>query len=1035
MRKIAILLLLLVWGSSDLVAQSFGRNKPQYEKFKFKKLKTPSFDIYHYLENEERVRDIANWSEQWHDFHQMVLQDTIQGQNPIVLYNNHPDFQQTNTIQSPVGVGTGGVTEAFKNRVIFPFAMSNQQTHHVLGHELVHAFQYNMILNGDSTNLQSLSNLPLWMIEGMAEYLSIGRVDANTAMWMRDAVLQDDVPQLKDLNNPKYFPYRYGHTFWAFVTGLKGDDVMKEYFVKTAKFGLEAATLDVFGMSLANLSELWVSGLKKYYGEQLGGRKERLVGQSIINNENSGRLNIAPQVSPNGRYLIFISEKNLFTTDIFLADARTGEIIRTVASATRDGHIDDYSYLESAATWSPDSKQFAFVAVSKGDNILTIRDIEGNTIKDIKPQGLPAFASPAWSPDGKTIVVSALVDGQLDLYEIDIESEKVKQLTDDVYAELTPNWSADGSRIVFATDYLSYENGRTNGKWKHNIAILDIFSLAIDHLNIFSGANNLNPVYDFEDNILFLSDRDGFRNMYKYDIYQEQVLQMTDLLTGISGITPYAPAISVTKSDRRNRIVYSHYWKNGYSIYRAEQEDFQGKIVDASRIDMTPATLLQVNSRAPQVVDRNFDAVEETEPQLGFMDLKEEDYKAKFKLDFVSGTTGIGVGTSNIFGPVTGAAGGINAIFSDILGNNQLLTTASLNGEITDFLGGITYINRSGRLSWGASLSHVPFRSGRFLPSRLDELEVGQGNAIPIIRDEYDIIRTFQDRVGVFAQLPFSKTLRWEAGAAYSFFSDRVDRYSNIYQAIPVEQNGQVNFFRGNFIAQDREKIDNENGFNADFFTLNTALVGDNSYFGIASPVQGWRYNFGVTQYFGDFNLTNVNLDYRRYWRLQPFTLAAQIMHEGRYGRDAAAFFPVYLGFPWNIRGFNDRAIEAILQNNQIDPNILAGTKALIGKFEVRVPFTGPKQLSIIPFNFLPTELALFADVGMTWRTFDDFNRDRRSLGLGDQELEAFSRPLMTAGASLRVNLFGAMIVEPYYAIPVLGETRGIFGVNILPGW
>ena len=124
-----------------------------------------------------------------------------------------PTFSKTNAISGSVGVGTGGVTEAFKNRVILPIAMTNQQTHHVVGHELVHAFQYNMILNGDSTNLRNLGNLPLWMVEGLAEYLSIGSVDAHTAMWMRDAVLHDDFPTFKQLNNPKYFPYRYGQMF------------------------------------------------------------------------------------------------------------------------------------------------------------------------------------------------------------------------------------------------------------------------------------------------------------------------------------------------------------------------------------------------------------------------------------------------------------------------------------------------------------------------------------------------------------------------------------------------------------------------------------------------------------------------------------------------------------------------------------------------------------------------------------------------------------------------------------------------------
>ncbi|MDV7401671.1 hypothetical protein RZS08_60185, partial [Arthrospira platensis SPKY1] len=60
----------------------------------------------------------------------------------------------------------------------------------------MHAFQYQMILGGDSTSMESLGNLPLWMVEGLAEYMSIGRTDAHTAMWMRDAVLHDDIPTL-----------------------------------------------------------------------------------------------------------------------------------------------------------------------------------------------------------------------------------------------------------------------------------------------------------------------------------------------------------------------------------------------------------------------------------------------------------------------------------------------------------------------------------------------------------------------------------------------------------------------------------------------------------------------------------------------------------------------------------------------------------------------------------------------------------------------------------------------------------------------
>ncbi|WP_449440403.1 basic secretory protein-like protein [Pedobacter steynii] len=54
-----------------------------------------------------------------------------------------------------------------------PVMELNNQTRHVLGHELVHAFQYHILLEKDSVGLENISQIPLWMIEGMAEYLSV----------------------------------------------------------------------------------------------------------------------------------------------------------------------------------------------------------------------------------------------------------------------------------------------------------------------------------------------------------------------------------------------------------------------------------------------------------------------------------------------------------------------------------------------------------------------------------------------------------------------------------------------------------------------------------------------------------------------------------------------------------------------------------------------------------------------------------------------------------------------------------------------
>ena len=103
-----------------------------------------------------------------------LLTHELRGRQPLILYASGPHFRQTNAIEGQIGEGTGGVTEAYKRRIILPMAGPLQATDHVLGHELVHAFQYDITGTNVSSNTAGALALPLWFIEGMAEYLSIG---------------------------------------------------------------------------------------------------------------------------------------------------------------------------------------------------------------------------------------------------------------------------------------------------------------------------------------------------------------------------------------------------------------------------------------------------------------------------------------------------------------------------------------------------------------------------------------------------------------------------------------------------------------------------------------------------------------------------------------------------------------------------------------------------------------------------------------------------------------------------------------------
>ncbi len=74
-----------------------------------------------------------------------------------------------------------------------PFTGSYSDFEHVLMHEMAHQFQYDIWSRGRAgagfATLVAIAP-PLWFAEGMAEYLSTGPINAETAMWLRDASLE-----------------------------------------------------------------------------------------------------------------------------------------------------------------------------------------------------------------------------------------------------------------------------------------------------------------------------------------------------------------------------------------------------------------------------------------------------------------------------------------------------------------------------------------------------------------------------------------------------------------------------------------------------------------------------------------------------------------------------------------------------------------------------------------------------------------------------------------------------------------------------
>ena len=1040
MRKLALFAcstVVLLWVSLSVTpaaAQYFGRNKVQYDNFDFRSFQTQHFEFYYYPEEKQAVVDAARMGERWYRRHSRTFLREFHERKPIILYANDADFQQTNVIGGFLGQGTGGVTESLKERVVMPLTGIYSETDHVLGHELVHSFQYDIGLARSDSSRFALQLLPLWLVEGMAEYFSIGREDPHTAMWMRDAALRNDLPTIEQLTRGyKYFPYRYGQAYLAYIGGKYGDAAVANLFKMGGRTGLDSAFVYTLGITADSLSTEWAQAIKDAYMPLMDGRTPPdSAGRRVLSEEISGgNLNLSPSLSPDGQYVAYLSEKDLFNINLFIADAQTGKTIRKLRATNTNPHFDNIRFINSAGSWAPDGKKFAFITFAQGDNEISIWDLDtGNIERRVTVEGVSAMSNPAWSPDGRWIAFSGIDGGISDLYIFNIATGNVRQLTDDRYADLQPAWSPDGKTIAVVSDRGPDGTDFETLKYaKTRLSLIDVEGGEIRTLRPFTQGKHINPQFSPDGrSLFFIADQDGFSDIYRYALNTEQSYRVTYLKTGVSGITALSPAMAVAAQN--GRMMYSVYSAGEYTVFSLEADETEGTpLTPADRMDPANTQPALAGILPPQsAIDEGIVADYLSDPLTGLPDAQpvtDKDYSSKLRLDYVAPPS-VGVSVGGVYG--SGVAGGVGFFFSDMLGNQNLTVIAQANGTFKDIGGQAVYMNRGRRFNYGGAVGHIPLLFGGPIAG-FD----GAGNYV--VQDRR--FRIFVDQALLIGSYPFTTTRRLELTGGFT-------RYGFDYEAIQFT-------YTPFGIDRDRVNADKCSDLDPDvaaevlcepdaiyFFQGGAAYVGDFSNFGFTSPLQGGRYRFEVAPRMGTDSYVTMLADYRRYFFMKPFTFAMRGMHVGNYGAaNDEVFAQEYLGYtyyPGFIRGYSINSFDVVEECR--DPscavyNRLFGTRIAIASAEMRLPLFGTEALGLVNFPYLPTELTLFSDAGLAWNEGDNpfdlikFERD-----------SAERIPVVSVGTSARFNLLGYLIFEIFYAYPFQRPDKGAhFGFQLVPGW
>jgi Tol biopolymer transport system component len=1010
--NLTVVLAVVAWIGSGIPssAQYFGRNKVQYERFEFKVLATDHFDLYYYAEEEAAVRLAARMAERWHARLTRLLQHELIGRQPLILYAAHPHFQQTN-ILGEIGEGTGGVTESTRRRVILPFAGGLAETDHVLGHELVHAFQYDMTSATDSRGRSigsGLHALPLWFIEGMAEYLSLGPIDSNTAMWVRDAASRDAMPSIARLDDPDFFPYRYGHAFWAYVAGRWGDRAVGDLLRAASAGGnVKAAIAMVLGIDDEQLTRDWHDATRRSFAAVYEtARPATAFGRSLVSRaQGGGDMNVTPSISPDGSRVVFLSERSLFSIDMYVADVATGRITRKLVETTSDPHFDSLQFIASAGDWAPDNRRFVFAALHAGQPVLTIIDTSnGNREAEYEFKDVGEIYNPAFSPDGTQIAFSALKGGVLDLFVYTPETGALRQLTSDPFADLDPEWSPDGREIVWVTDrFSSYLDTLSFGDYW--IGAMNVSSSEARPLVSFRSGRNSNPEFGADGSLYFVATPDGIPNVYRLatPFSGGTATRVTNVVSGVSGITPLTPAMSAASASPA--LVFTVFENNRHNIYAIDTS--RPASIDAPAPEAANAAVLPPANRPSGTVQSLLQNSTTGLPQP--RDYQVTDYRAKLELEAISQPT-IGVGI-NRYGAYAG--GGISFLFSDFLGDRLFGATLQSTSRIEDTGGQAIYLNRKSRWNWGLIAQHLPYVTGSY----------GQGLTLvegqPVIVQEQVRVTQLNSGGSAVAQYPFNRVQRFEVSAGarrIGFASKRETRY---FSAVT-----------GQLLEERQEDLPHPDAINLAEATA--ALVYDSSIFGATGPLVGRRYRLEYSRMAGSLNFSGLLADYRRYFMpARRFTIAVRGMHYGRYGADSEdpRLTPLFIGYQGLVRGYDYGSFDAneceSLDLTTCDAfDRLNGSRVAIAGAELRFPLLGLFSRKSY-YGAFPIEMAVFADAGIAWTS------DIKPQFAGGTREWARS-----AGLAWRVNVLGFAIAELDFVRPLDRSRKGwLWQFGLTPGF
>ncbi len=565
----------------------FGKNRIQYRDFLWQQYRFDKFDTYYYEGGQQLAEFTTKVAERNIRTIEDIFDYTLSDKVEFIVYNTQSDFKQSN-----IGLLAGenfniGGTSTIVGSKIFVFFEGDYKAFERQIKEGLSRVLISQILYGggwrDVIKTNTMTALPEWYIEGLILYAS-KNVDHHTDSQIRSGILSGKYEKFNRLEGRE--GHIAGYALWEYVAMVYGENILPNIlYMSRVSRNVESGFLFVLGKTLETIIQEF---LAYYKGEYAVADlvKEEIPMEPLDIKVKKEQIVTNYEVSPDGRYACYVTnvmgQYRLYLHDIELQ--KTKKVHKAEHKLER---IPDYSF--PVLAWHPSSEAFSFVTERRGKLLLNSYSVEDGKKTSREIFQLDKILSMDYSPNGQQMVFSGVDNGQTDIYLYYNIGNRQERLTNDIFDDIDPSFSKDGSRILFASnrpdDTLRTKQIVTELSTNRDVFAYNVRSRSpiLERITDTPKLNERHPYQYDSERYTFLADYEGTVN--RYVATYDSVISRIDTVVHYRYFTT-AKALTNYRQDLLHYSAHPGTGQYGAYVYKKNKYHFYtGSFKDDERRD------------------------------------------------------------------------------------------------------------------------------------------------------------------------------------------------------------------------------------------------------------------------------------------------------------------------------------------------------------------------------------------------------------------------------------------------------------------